>query len=453
VLLALPAAAQSLDAVPAGARAVTVLVCDADCERPWRAAAAHAAALGYPLLDFDRVAASLRDDRLSAFEALMSPVRTGRRETVAAAAAALEDLPYTVTDEDLFVLALAAGATGGVRRGILQSEGDWLDAAVSISRGRAYNLPTLPAEALSRYLDVAARARPTARLRVDADAPAAVAWVDGRRVGPTPVEVEVPAGWHRVTVERPGRRTAAVATLTLEGDTAVSLSVAGDDGGSALERVVSAAMDGAEPPAREVAMLAAWARDEGLEWVRFVRLGSRGRDERIADPDPARQPWFVSDVYLRVAQGRLTADGPGPNAMIAAADPERFRLGAALGYLHLAPRDHVTVELAADYRVAPRWALDARLGLAHSAQPYYLYRDWVDTQVYPLSVAVRYGGSSGPYAAFAGLAVVPFALGGELRAGWEWAPSYSWRVGVEARGGVTDGGWLAGGGVTVAKRR
>jgi hypothetical protein len=457
MLLALTAAAlaQAVGDVPMGARAITVFVCVTDCEVPFRALSTWAAATRLPVVDFDSLALHLRDDRLLRWDVAINGVR-GREPSageVEAAWRALQELPYTVSNDDLFLLTLLLGAVTAQSEHPAYADHDWLAVAAGLSGHRSYNLPTMPEPVLRHYLDAAAAPVTPALLRVVADDAAATWYVDGRFHGALPGVAQVEEGLHRVTVERPGRRTAWAGWVEVLGETHISASVAGDDGNAALERVLLAAIDGVPAPAEELAELTRWARDESLEWVRFVSVGHEGSDELLR-VDPAAPAWRTRDVYLDVARGRLAAEGPGPNAMLAAADPERFRLGAAVGFLHLDPRDHVTVDLVAGYRFGPQVALEARLGLAHSAQPYYLYDDWIDPQVYPLSLGLRLGRSvGGPYAGVDALAVIPYALGGQARAGWEFAPSLNWRIGVEARLGATDKGWLAGGGVTVASRR
>lgn len=453
ILAVAVALAQSVSAVPAGARAVTVYVCDRDCDPGWRALSAWSNTLRLPAMDFEQVAISARDTRLDAYDAAMVPIRAGTATTeqVALAVSASEGCPYTLPSDDLVAIAFAGAAAAP--HAMVRSV--WLSHAVTLSDRRAYNLPKLPDDVLTEYLDLVAAPKPAVgRVRVVANVPVASLFVDGRPVAALPAEIELPFGTHRLTVERPGRRTAWVANVAVGGDLELQADLVGDDSNAALERIVLAAFEDVSPPAAEIATLTQWARDEGLEWVRFVSLADRGNDEIIPDPDPAKSGWRLRDVYLDVARGRLVPNGPGTNAMIAAADVERFRVGAMVGYVHLAPRDHVTVDFAASYRFSRLVSADVRLGLAHSAQPYYLYEDWIDSSVYPVSVGARISkAEGGAFVGAAALAVIPYALGGELRAGWEFAPSFGMRVTVEARAGVTDQGWLAGAGVGVASRR
>lgn len=452
MLLAISLAlAQTVADVPAGARAVTVYACAKDCEAGWHALSAWSNTLRLPVLDFEQVAVSARDDRLTTFEAAMVPIRAANAtvEQILHAERAMSDCPYTISSEDLFLLAMASASSG-----MYAINREALLRAANAGERRTYNLPALPENVLAAYLDIASAPTDLIPVTVTADTGVASIFVDGHPAGVAPETLQLPAGPHRITIERPGRRTAWVAGIDLRQPSAIHAPVASDDSNAALERTVLVAMNNVEVPAAEVEALVRWARDEELEWVRFVSLGSHGSDEMIPDPDPAKPSWRVVDAYLDVVRGRLVAEGPGTNAMIAAADIERFRVGAKAGYLHLAPRDHVTVDFAAAYRVSRSLVIDLRLGIAHSAQPYYLYDDWIDAQVYPLSLGIRVGDAQGgPYAGLAALAVIPFALGGEGRFGWEFAPSFGWRVSVEANAGATDKGFVAGLGVGVASRR
>lgn len=473
-LLAAAAFAQPVSRVPPGADAVTVMLCPrADgCAREWRALAAHTTPLGLPLLDFDVVAAAgpAGRDRLLAFEATLAPVRAGTAgaDVVSGALAALEDLPFTIAEADLFRLWLAEGA---FRYPSVEADRA-LAAAASVSAGRVTDLGPLRDGVVARYLDLAAKARPTATLRVRADTPGRV-FVDGRPVGEAPVTVAVPAGWHRVSVERTGRLTAWVGAVDApDGATLdVRAVLAPDDGAAAIEAALVAARKGLPAPTATVESLRAWGQANGLTWVRFVELAPSGAvaalvdvpEERIPDPDPQQPPWDLHAVYLDVPVGRLGPRGPGPAAMVVAGDPDRFRLGVSLGYLRLEElndtdaipaHDHVTVELAGQLRLLPALALDVRLGLAHSAQPYYLDEDWLDDNVYPVSVGARLGRArGGPYVAGGALVIVPYALGGQLLAGWDLAPSTAWRIAPELRAGFVDKGWLVGGTIVVSRLR
>lgn len=443
---------QTVSGVPAGARAVTVYACTQDCDEGWRALTAWANVLRLPTLDFDQVAVSARDDRLDAFDLAMVPLRRGeyRAEHVVEAQSRLAECPYTIPTETLFLLALASAATAADPEGAARA----LTEAANVGERRAYNLPALPEDTIRAYLTLVGGAPELLAVSITADSSASTVYVNGRSMGVAPLTLSLPRGPHRITVERPGRQTAFVAQLYLETEGTVHAELAANDSNAALERLVLAAMDGLPASETQAEPLTRWARDEGLEWVRFVTLDGRGDAEVIPSPEPGKPGWRVRDVYLDVARGRLVPNGPGTNAMIAAADVERFRVGAAGGYLFLAPRDHVSLDFTALYRFDSLFSADLRLGVAHSAQPYYLYDDWIDAQVYPVSAGLRVGRpEGGPYAGAAALAVIPYALGGELRAGWDFAPSFGWRVALEARGGLTDKGWLTGVGIGIASRR
>jgi hypothetical protein len=105
-------------------------------------------------------------------------------------------------------------------------------------------------------------------------------------------------------------------------------------------------------------------------------------------------------------------------------------------------------------RVVGPLAAELRLGIAHAAQRYYLDEDWLDTNVYPVSLAARLGNPrGGPYVSAGALVIVPYAVGGQVWAGWDLAPSYSWRIAPEIRAGFTDKGWLVGGEIVVTRIR
>lgn len=472
-LLSSFAAAQAVRAVPPGARAVTVMVCDeADgCRDGFEAMSDHCAALGLPLLDFDAVSAAGPgggDARAALDEALLAvgigpgssaTGRPGTRIAWEAARSAMRTTPLTLPPDEPFRIWLGLGAAR-LAGGDVSGADEAFAAAASASNGRVYDLPPLPAEALSRYLDAAAAPASTGTLIVEADHDGGQVFVDGRQSLTSPIEL--PAGWHRVTVERTGRRTAwvgevvAVAGRTLT----VRASIDADDAPAALEVAVAGAIRGTAPPADVPERLAAWARTQGLAEVRFVRL-THAHDDRSPPEERITGhgwDWDVDATWLDVSRARLSPDGPGPATLRAAGSPQRFSMGLTLGYTRLQqslvtgpdPHDQLTAELVGIVTLRPSLALDARLGLWHSAQPYYLYADWLDHDVVPVSAGARWSfGDTGVYVGAHALAVVPFALGGDLFAGWLWRPSPRWRVGLEARGGVTDHGPLGGGGVTV----
>lgn len=470
------ALAQAVSQVPPGAAAVTVLLCpEADgCQEQWADLAAHVGPLGLPLLDFDSVAAAgpAGRDRLLAWEAAMAPIRAGGAvgpdaNAVSSALRALETLPFTVSQDDLFRLWLFEGAA---RFPSVEAERA-LAAAASVSGGRVTDLGPLRPDVLARYLDLAGGAKPGATLHITSDAPGRV-FIDGQAAGQTDrtgLTLDVAPGWHRVSVERSGRNTAWVgvveipAGLTLD----VEAEMAADDGSASLEASISSSIFGEAVPTATIEILRTWARANGLAWVRFVRLdkpgGTKLPEEFIPARDPQNGQWMLWATWLDVAAGRMGERGPGPAALAVMGDPGRFRLGGSLGYLHLEElndtdfipaHDHATVELAGWLRVVGPLAAELRLGIAHAAQRYYLDEDWLDTNVYPVSLAARLGNPrGGPYVSAGALVIVPYAVGGQVWAGWDLAPSYSWRIAPEIRAGFTDKGWLVGGEIVVTRIR
>ncbi len=473
LFLLLPFAyASVVAAVPPDATAVTVLVCRADdgCPAQSRALAAHLAEVGAPLLDFDAVAAAGPggQDARTAFTSAMA--RLERLSSSDAAADALEALraaPLTVPVETLLDLHLRVGdglLAAGDRAGAEKA----LAAAASASNGQVWNLPPIADATLSRYLDLATVALAPATLQVRSEDPEARVFVDGRPSGPAPAEVSVRPGWHRVTVERPGRYGAWVAEIAApEGRTLTLTASVPDNSGAALEAAVEGAIRGTPAPLTVSAPLADWGASQGLRWIRFVTLSrTRAAGDPVPEeviPDVAGEgegTWNVAAVWLDVGLARFVGHGPGPASLREASGRGRFRFGVDVGYTRLQPlddrlnpHDHVGVELAALVRLNAWLAVDARLGLLRSAQLYYLREGVVEHDVYSVAGGVRFGAftgrSGGPYAGVAAIAVVPMALGGQVVAGWEIAPSSRWRLGLEAQGGLIDDGVLFGGRVTV----
>lgn len=457
-LLSLAAWAQAVRAVPPGARAITVMLCDQPdgCAGPYQALADHCAGLGVPLLDFDDLvqagpgggdARAELDRRLDTLAAEPLAAREAMRAT-----------PLTLPTEQPFLIWLALGRSQHAAGQLAEAE-DALAAAASTSGGRVHDLPAMPMEALDLYLDLASRDRGQGRLRIEADSPAARVFVDGRLQGEAPVEVELAAGWHRVSVERSGRRTAWVGEVQLPAgrDLGLRAELADDDAPAALEAAVLGAIAGRQVPPDLSERLARQARDQGLERVRFVSLSEPKASGRVPEEriEGSSGLWDVHAAWLDTGSARFSTLGPGPSTLRAAADPERFTLGLSLGYTRLQaslpggpdPHDHIGVEATGLLALRPGIALDARVGLWRSAQPYYLYDTWLSRELIPVALGARWSHRSGFHTGAHGLAVIPLAVGGQVFSGWTWRPSTRWRVGIEAKGGYTDQGAVFGGGL------
>jgi hypothetical protein len=467
-LLVAAALAQPVTAVPPGVSAVTVFVCPPPdgCVAERRAMAAHTRRVGMPMLDLAVVTGGRSGEReaLRDFEHAMAPVRRGEADPAAIAGllASLDQRPFAIGADDLFRLWIAEGANR-----FPSVEADHaLAAAASVSGGRVADLGSLAPDVRARYLAlVEAGVGARGGLRIVADGPGRVS-VDGGAVGDTPLAIAVSAGWHRVSVERDGR---AAWVASVEVPTGQILDVGArfgrDDDTAALVDALVAARRGASSAPAVVDPLRAWARANGLAWVRFVELRptDEGRvpEECVPDPDPAAPGWDVLAVYLDVETGRLGPHGPGPAAMRTAADPDRFRLGAALGYLRVvdfvpdidtdgAATDAVSIELVGTWRFRPALAVDARAGFAHDV----VGSDRARGDRYPVSVGVRLGrAAGGPYAVAGAIGLLPSGLGGQGRVGWDLAPSLGWRIAPEITAGVVDTGWFVGGTVDVLRLR
>jgi hypothetical protein len=378
------------------------------------------------------------------------------------ARAALAELPFTVPAEELFLLHVELARLLHLE-GLVEEAGQALADAASCSGGRVHDLPALPEALLARYFDAAeavaqASASP-GTLHITASGGGQV-FLDGRAMGQAPLTLALDPGWHRVSVESTGGRTAWVGelhvlsshTLRVEADTTPS------HGTGALEAAVLGATRGTHPDETSTEPLVRWARVRELRWVRFVALFPAagfppGMVEVIPDPDPQHPGWAVRDAWLDVRAGRFVTREGGPSAIVAEARPMRFRVGVGAGYAQLEGRPGLSFELETLLRVRRLLALELRVGLLRSPEPIYLYPGWSEHSLLPVAAGLRLGPEqAGPYACLHGLAVVPYALGGVARLGWELAPTTYWRVGLEAGGGLTDHGWLAQGGLRLARR-
>lgn len=462
-LLARPAAAQAVDAVPAGVRGVTVMLCDEPdgCAPAFQALSDDAAARGVPVLDFDAVAqdgpggGAARRDWDAARAVIADP--KARRDDLEAAREAQWAVPLTLPPGDPFALWLRLG-DARLSDGDAAGASMAFSAAASSTAGRVHDLPPLSDAGLQAYLGATNRDAGIARLDIGADMVGVRVFVDGQPVGIAPLSVEVPAGWHRVTAERDGRRTAWTGEVTAPADhpLQVDVRVAADDSAAALEAAVIGVTRGQAADPAVASVLADWARDQGLDRVRFVRL----TPPAAAGAVPAERiegrtgVWDVHDAWLDVGARRLSPTGGSIAGM---ARRQRFTLGVSLGYARLQtenalgpdPHDHVTAEAVAQVRLAEPLDLDLRVGLYRSAQPYYLYRDWVSQELVPVALGLRWHpGHSGVYLGAHGRALIPYAIGGDGVLGWQWSPSHRWRLGLEAMGGYTDQGALFGGGLS-----
>ncbi len=478
-ILAGPAFAGVLTAVPPGVSTVTVLVCERPqgCPAEERAMASHLDSLGLPLMELGTVVdagpggglARGRYDRAMAM-ATRSPTVANLVE----ARAAMDALPLTLPNDPVFALLLELG-TAQLQSGDTAAADAAFDDAVSASDGRVVNLPTFTGfspeavqAGVARYLYLASAPRQDRPLAIGAPSDGWAVYVDGVAAGKTPFRGSIRTGWHRLSVERPGRRTAWVANVSgmMGGpDAPLVAELSGDDGEGYLSTAVQGALRGVVPASDASDELATWARGQGLRWVRFVTLVPPGATDQGGFPeeqivDAEHVDWNVHAAWLDVAAARF-GHGPGPASLRVGGSPDRLRLGVALGYLRLQPlvsdfgaHDHVGVDVNIRWRLTGALSLDGRVGLLRSAQLYYLRPGVFEHDVYPVAAGVRFGdrgaGAAGPYVGAQALVIVPLAEGGQVVAGWEIAPTWRWRVGFEARAGMTTDGFIGGAGLTFA---
>lgn len=474
ITLALAAAfahAQVVTAVPTGVRAVTVQVCDlpSGCPEALAAYASYADEALVPVLVLEDVLAAGPEggEARAAWTEAWGKIQTDELDLahpslveVEQAWTALALLPLTMPEEVPFTLLLLRGDRRLAKGNVEGAKEDMAAAATSSAR-RVTDLPPLSEAGLAAYLGAAdARHLPgQAAISVMADVSEATVYLDGDAVGAAPIALPVLPGWHRVSVERPGRATAWVGTLMVPADGALEVraELADEDASDALIATLVAGTQGKETDPIAVQGLVRWARQSGLDWVRIVRVipakgdAANRPEERIEAADQSH--WNAYATWLDVSRGRLVRHGPGPAALQVMADRERFRVGIGLGAEVLGARVHAAFDFCFLARITPWLAADVRVGLLHSGEEYYLYENWTDRNLYPLRVGARLGSSGGgPYGGLTGLVVVPYTVGGQAFLGWELAPSSRWRVGLEARGGWTDAGMAVGGLLSFARR-
>lgn len=442
--------------VPAGAEAITVLVCDAatGCPDAEDALSQHYRALDLPWMRLrDVVAAGPGgDDALRDWQAARGGL--GETSTPAALLAALDALPLALPQDTLFQVFLELAAHHHAA-GQPDAASAMLHRAATVSDGRVVDLPMLPSGLRDAYLDLAtAPVDAPLSLQIAVPGPGRLT-LDGRPIA-AEVVVSVRPGWHRLAFEATGRQAAWVGVVEAGPGRVLALTVPAqaDDRPEAVAAALLGTVRGTPAPQGVADDLCAWADAQGLRHVRFVALAPEAEapQEWVPDPDPDRPPWALDAATLDVASCRLAPGGASPAAMALAAGPARVQVGVALGTLFLAPRHHALLELQASLQLRPLVAVEGRAGLIRTGSPYYLYPGWVDGQLYPVSVGARVGRVlRGPQASVSVLGVVPYALGVQATAGWTLAPAGPWRVTLETRGGITDQGWLAGGSLGLAR--
>ncbi len=454
-----------LSAALAAPKALVVHLCGeaTGCVDERLALQVHAAQAGLAWMDLASLLDASRGAQRAAFaDALDAFADRPSASTEAEAWRALGALQAPALPDDLFRLWMLTAKAAWLR-------GDPTAALVGFSRaagvsgGRSNDLPELPEDALQAYLSEAEHilSSPRATLMVQGRRPA-VLWVDGHREGDLPpgaLSVELSPGWHRLVLERPGVPGATVLTVEAAGGRVTPLRIDSPpaEGATVRETALLGVMNGAEPDPEHAAEWAAVARAAGFDALRFVKLVRAAEgialpgEERCAPRWPQRA---LRSLWLEAAPPLHGAAAPW--ALRMARQGEQLRLGVGLGYSRLGDTDHLGVEGLIGLPLGG-WAplgVELRLGILRANQDYFLYRDWVDPHLFPVSLGLRVAPpQGGPRARLSAVAIIPYALGAEAALGWEQGLTERLRLVAEGSVGLTDQGLLAGGRLWVVTRR
>lgn len=318
-------------------------------------------------------------------------------------------------------------------------------------------------------------------------------FIDGNPLPFGVAEVALYPGNHRITATREGLHRTFVAEVPILADRSSALQVEFPASSSVawVTHQLSEMFDTLRAPDEVRDLLGDWCRRNGVVEVRIVWVqgsattapapevdlgwksplrpkAAEGEAVDMGDGVPAtfedhvliqheaageRRP--APERRLRVAWfdpagEQFFADG-GTLSLLGDQDEERFTLGLTTGYQRVLENHHATLDVGALGRTGPVWT-EARLGLVRSGEPYNLYQDWVDRQLYHIYLGARYTVDRWrvrPWVGAGPEVYIPMAWGGRLMVGAETRLGRGVKVSVEGVGTFLDQGLGAGAGVTV----
>ncbi len=173
------------------------------------------------------------------------------------------------------------------------------------------------------------------------------------------------------------------------------------------------------------------------------RLGAVG-EEHISERNRLRV------IFFNPRTRRFSVDANSATAL--RGSPERLRVGLRAQYLGMMSRRHVGGDIALVVPVGPIEA-EGRLGLVRADEPYNLYPNWVDQQIYHVALGARWAPAwpIAPYAAAAAEVYIPIAVGGHLTGGVQAQFAGKWVAEAELLVGYLDTGTQWGGGFGLAR--
>lgn len=488
MLLISHALAAEVPEVPRGARTVGVLVCPTDdlCDAHARWVDALGGTTLEPYVRLDLVLAlddsgwaAGRDARGRLVEARARAVEhaeKGRWKAVEAALdeadAALAALDVTVSNAELFDLWYLRGAAQ-LARGVNRGHEYSFRQAAAIA-----DTPRFPFEDEATRRAYADESRKLAvggqgTLTLGEPPEGVRYFVDGAEASPGPT-LRYP-GNHRVTAVSPGKiRTWKVEVPVLAGRTvAVTAAFSPEDSAAWVQGRLERAFDALDAPPSVTARLATWADRQGIAQIELMRVVTRdplpGVDPITMSRADARRPAAaggeavdhgdgipstyeqeVSAIHEGVTERRpeegarelrivyfdtrLRRFSTDSGAALVRPDTEEppFELYGQLGYTRMLEHHHAAVDIGGAWRPGA-FGVEAKIGLVRADSSYNLYADWVDAQLYHVTVGARWSPSwrVRPFATLGPEIYIPVAVGGRLGAGAEARLDHNWRAQVE----------------------
>ena len=459
---------------------------------------------GFEVLDFEQVIAvgavpdglADRDAWQEALGQARTALEKGRwaavQESTGVAMAALGRWRGPVKTQELFDLYYMRGVAGA-ELGKDASQAYAFRQAAAVADGQDLPRPAASTAVQQAWLDEQRKLVVGGKGQLElSGGPEGTRWmVDGRTVGSGVIDLW--PGNHRVTATAPGhvRSWTAEVPVLAERNSAVQPDFATYDEAAAVFTALEQAVATLEAPEPVKDLLVAWCGVNGVEELRLMRVEEVV--ETVTPPPveisapPADRPaaaageavdmgdgvptTFEGEVLqrhraegeehvvriqrLRVvffdpATRRLSMDAAVSTALQPA--PERLRLALRTGGVAMMGRAHVGVDLGLAVPVGPV-EIDARLGVVRADEPYNLYEDWIDRQLYHLVAGLRWA-PSWTVAPFAGAGLdlyAPAALGGRAGVGVQARFARDWLAEVELQGGLLDQGLQFGGGLGLAR--
>jgi hypothetical protein len=505
--------------LPEDRRQVRLLVCDdmQDCARDATFIESVEGGSGRPFLPVEivlapeEVGAGEEIDRpmewRSALDAAEALVAKGRGEAALKeldrAQAAMRAWPEVVPQKDLVMAHWLRGAA------LLLSTGsgyeyDFRQAAALSNVGRAtsFEFPAAPDKVEAAWTAEQRKVvnGGTGRLKLGDAGPNVVYSVDG--VPTATRELTLLPGLHRVTASSPGAiRTWVAEVPVLPARTAeVTADFAPVDDLPWVHDGLDQAFATLQAPGELTELLAAWCKRHGIQKLEVLAVEETARAARSVDvkiSDARRKveetktvgedglPMTFSErvvathedaisahaetiqrvrvVFFDPRTQRFGTDAGSQALLMDVAEPQRLTVGLEGGYTSMLDRNHATGDVALGWTLRGPIRVEARVGLAHADEPYNLYTDWVDGNVYHAALGLGWAAPTRvtPFLVVGPEVYVPVAVGGRADAGLQVAlggrdarphGGGEWLARIGGHGSFLDAGLSYGAGASLARR-